>query len=188
MSRKTFLILFAAWLSQGPAAEAQTPATFSFNTNCFTTTTNYFYVREEQTNAFIRVNRCGDTSGTVSVHYATRDGTATAGLDYVTTSGTLTFSPGETEAGFSVPIIFDDVAESIETVNLTLSDPTGGAVLGPVSTAVLGIADSSPFIQIGFSSTAFAVSETDSSALVTVSRQGSTSRTVTVQFAASTGS
>src|SRR5437016_1695926 len=110
MRTKTFLILFASWLVQGTVAEAQTPATICFySSNGFCGTfTNHFLVFEEQANAFLRLSRWGDSSGTVSVHYATSDGTATAGLDYVATSGTLTFSPGQTEAVFNVPIIFDD--------------------------------------------------------------------------------
>ena len=68
-------------------------------------------------------------SGTVTVQYATSDGTATAGEDYTTTTGTLTFSPNETAKTVSVPIIDDTEEDSGETVTLTLSNPTG-AVLG----------------------------------------------------------
>ena len=106
-------------------------------------------------------------------------------MDYIAQSGMLTFEAGD--PGFNVPIIFDDLAEGPETVNLTLSDPTG-TVLGGWTSSVLLILDSPPFIQIGFGSPSLTVSEKDSSALVTVIRQGSISRTVTVQFAASSGS
>ena len=68
-------------------------------------------------------------SGTVTVQYATSDGTATAGEDYTTTTGTLTFAPNETAKTVSVPIIDDTEEDSGETVTLTLSNPTG-AVLG----------------------------------------------------------
>ena len=63
-----------------------------------------------------------DDCRTVTVDYATADGTATAGSDYTATSGTLTFAPGETTKTVSVPVIDDTVADSGETFTLTLSN------------------------------------------------------------------
>ena len=61
----------------------------------------------------------------VTVDYATADGTATAGLDYTATSGTLTFQPGETSKTVSVPITDDAVDDGGETLTLTLSSASG---------------------------------------------------------------
>jgi aryl-phospho-beta-D-glucosidase BglC (GH1 family) len=61
----------------------------------------------------------------VTVRYATADGTATAGSDYVATSGTLTFAPGETVKTVAVTVIGDTVAEGNETVFLDLTGPDG---------------------------------------------------------------
>ena len=76
-------------------------------------------------------------TGTVTVNYATADGTAVAGTDYTATSGTLTFAPGEREKKTDlVPIADDDEEDSGETFRLVLSSPTGSdanngaAVLG----------------------------------------------------------
>jgi len=87
------------------------------------------------------VQRVGDSSRTVTVDYATSDGTAKAGLDYAAASGTLIFGPGATRKTFRVIILDDGLTEPDETVNLTLSNPTGGAVLGPQKTAILTILD-----------------------------------------------
>jgi hypothetical protein len=101
-----------------------------------------YSAQEGAASATITVTRTGDTSGTVSVHYATRDGLAVAGVDYTASSGTLTFNPGDTSATFTVPLLDDHQLEGIETVNLTLSGPTGGATLvdGP-SRGILVIRD-----------------------------------------------
>ena len=75
-----------------------------------------------------RVTLESASTGTVTVNYATADGTAAAGEDYTATSGTLTFAPGETEKTVSVAIIDDTVEDSGETFTLVLSDPSGGSL------------------------------------------------------------
>ena len=65
---------------------------------------------------------------TVTVRYATSDGTAIAGADYTETSGMLSFAAGETAKTVSVPVIDDAHDESIETLTLTLSDARGAAI------------------------------------------------------------
>ncbi len=68
------------------------------------------------------------SSGTVTVDYATSNGTATAGDDYTTVSGTLTFQPGQTQKTVSVPIIDDTVEDDGETMTLTLSNASGAGI------------------------------------------------------------
>ena len=62
---------------------------------------------------------------TVTVDYATADGTATAGADYTVKSGTLTFDPGDTRKTISVPVAEDTAEEGAETFTLTLSNASG---------------------------------------------------------------
>ena len=59
---------------------------------------------------------------TLTVDYATRDGTARAGADYTHTSGALTFAPGETAKTVSVPVIDDTVEDTPETLTVKLSN------------------------------------------------------------------
>lgn len=76
----------------------------------------------------------GAASGqTVSVNYATADGTATQPADYTSASGTLTFTPGQTTRTITVPVIGETVPEANETffvnlsgaINATISDNQG---------------------------------------------------------------
>ncbi|WP_319428522.1 Calx-beta domain-containing protein [Mycobacterium sp. RTGN5] len=65
---------------------------------------------------------------TVTVQYATSNGTATAGLDYLSVSGTLNFAPGETQKIITVPVKADSLAEAIESFTLLLSNPSGTTI------------------------------------------------------------
>jgi hypothetical protein len=65
----------------------------------------------------------------VTAGYATADGTAAAGSDYVAASGTLTFAPGQVQKTVTVSVLGDTVIEPDETLRLTLSGPAG-ATLG----------------------------------------------------------
>lgn len=98
-----------------------------------------FTVAEGKPTATITVTRTGGKDGTVAVSYATGDNTAKAGSDYTSKTGTLTFAQGQTSKTFTVPILNDGTTEGIETLNLTLSNPTGGAVLGQARRALLTI-------------------------------------------------
>jgi hypothetical protein len=100
-----------------------------------------FTVSENAGVATITVTRTNGTVGGTTVNYATSNGTASAGVDYVAASGTLTFAAGETSKTFTVTILDDTLIEGNETVNLTLSSPSVGGVLGSPSTATLVIAD-----------------------------------------------
>jgi len=71
----------------------------------------------------VTLSKASDTP--VTVQYATSDGTATGGTDYVSGSGTLTFAPGVTSQMVHVDIKGDTVVEPNETFTVTLSNPTG---------------------------------------------------------------
>jgi hypothetical protein len=68
-----------------------------------------------------------DGPGNVSLHYATADGTATAGQDYQAASGTLNLSGSTTSRQVAVPVINDGVHEDSETFALNLTSLSGVA-------------------------------------------------------------
>jgi hypothetical protein len=99
----------------------------------------------EGSGAFVTVQRFGSTQVTSTIQYSTSNGTAVAGSDYVATSGTLVFNPGDQLKSFQIPLVYDKVLEPTETINLTLNNPTGSIVRG-LQTAVLEVSD--PFPQL----------------------------------------
>ena len=158
------------------------PGAIRFSASAYT-------VSESAGVATIRVERTpGSTASAVTIDYATvPGGTATPGADYLLTSGTLTFKAGEVSKTFTVPIVNDNVDEPSETVNLALSNPTGGATLGTPIAAVLTISDEDVPGAIGFSAGTYAVLESAGLALITVTRTGAAGA-VTVDFTTADGS
>ncbi len=101
------------------------------------------YLVAEGDTALITVSFDGCTTGTASVNYATSNGTATAGSDYTSVSGTFTWTAGDsTSRTFAVPTLTDGVTEPSETVSLTLSSPSGCSIGSP-NPATLTILDAS---------------------------------------------
>ena len=81
---------------------------------------------------------------TVTVDYATADGTATAGDDYTAASGTLTFAAGETTKTVSVAILDDLHDEGEETLTLRLSNPLGVRIADGEATGTIENTDAMP--------------------------------------------
>jgi hypothetical protein len=75
------------------------------------------------------ITRSGDTGAEVVVAFTTADGTATAGSDYTSISGTVTIPAGATAAVVRVPVLGDRTWERDETVQLRLTGIS--AVNGP---------------------------------------------------------
>ena len=76
----------------------------------------------------------------VTVDYATADGTATAGADYESASGSVTFQPGETERDVPVLVLDDVKNEPTETFSLRIVDYSGGSLK-------LGASEATAFIE-----------------------------------------
>jgi len=114
----------------------------------FASATNF--VTEANMLHSIEVVRANGAIGGVTVDYATSNGTAAAGEDYLMVTGTLTFAAGQLTNTFEVPILGDDIWEGNETVLLSLGNPSGGAVLVSPSTASLTIVDDDNVARMPF--------------------------------------
>ena len=94
--------------------------------------------------AQLRVDRALENTGAISVDYSTVDRTASAGSDYLPTSGTLSWAAGDSTPKFiTVPIVQDAQSEATETFNVLLQNPTGPAVVVN-GVAVVTITDDDP--------------------------------------------
>jgi hypothetical protein len=133
----------------------------------------------------IPVARLASSMGAISVHYATANGTATAGADYTATSGTLTWADGDTANKIiSVPILNDAILEGNETFTVTLSAPTGGAVLATITQATVTIIDDD---TVTFSIANVSVNERAGTATLTVTKAGTSALSNAVNYASANG-
>jgi hypothetical protein len=88
----------------------------------------------------VTVNRSGGSSGAFSVTYATSDGSAIAGINYTSTSGTLQWQSGDaTSKSFTVPVSNTSPFNGTKTFHVALSAPTNGIVLGTPSSATVTV-------------------------------------------------
>ena len=136
--------------------------------------------------AIITATLSGPSGLTVTVPYATSNGTATAGSDYTATSGTLTFAPNQTSQTIRLPIVDDTLDEVDETVALALSTPTN-ATLGVSSTSTVTIRDNDVPPTVQFSTATLAVNESAGTAVFTATLRTDSSLPMTVAYATSDG-
>ena len=141
-----------------------------------------FEADETATNALITVQRTGGTAGAVSIAFATANNTAISGVNYSNVSATLNFPNGETFQSILVPVIDDFRITPDLTVNLSLSNPQGGAALGDqyVATLLIFNDDSS----VSFASTNYSVLQNIPTGLaeITLARNGGTRTPASVTF------
>jgi hypothetical protein len=117
---------------------------------------------------------------TVTVDFATANGTAMAGSDYVASSATLTIPPLATSATFDVSINGDITVEPNETFSVNLSNASNASSIVSSSATVTIDNDDASF---QLSSASYTVQEAAGFATVSITRVGDTSRVATVQFA-----
>jgi len=129
---ETFLVNLSNPSSNAAIAKAQGTGTIQDNESAITISavdTNAPEGNNSANNLIFQVTLSGVSGQMVTVDYATASGTATAGSDYTTMAGTLTFYPGATSQVVVVPILTDTVNEGDETIFLNLTNPTGGPTL-----------------------------------------------------------
>lgn len=129
----------------------------------------------------VGLTRSNGSSGTVSVPYAFRAGTAIAGTDFTSTVGNVEFAEGVTTATLTIPITSDVLDEADETFFVDLGTPTGGATLGTIITHAVTITDDDNAGSISFNTATSNAPESGNFA-VSLTRSGGTDGAVSVSY------
>lgn len=149
-----------------------------------------YSVNENGGTVTITVNRINGDNGNVSVQYSTDSFTATAGIDFISTSGTFTWGPGDsTPRTFTVTILNDAIIQGNRIFKVNLANVTGGAIFGPHSAADVTIVDDDlPLAgKVQFAVDAYQAMENDGSVVVTVVRVNGNLSPITVTYSTSNG-
>ena len=112
-----------------------------FGPGILSLSTNSYVVSASAINVLINVVRTNGFTGPVGVGFFTSDGTATAGVDYVSTNGVLNFADGETNKSILISIIPNTLPIGDVVFQVTLTNATGGATLSGGVIAVVRITD-----------------------------------------------
>ncbi len=151
--------------------------------------TNVFFVTEGITMAAFSVRLAPTTTYTVTVNYETINDTALDSEDYITSSGIITFTPGNTNQTFSVPITDDALIEWSETFTILLSSPSPPVpttTLGTPYSATVTILDNDMSV-INFAAGVFTTTENVGSLPITVTLNPTSTDTITVTYTTANG-
>ncbi len=138
------------------------------------------------TSATFTVTLSSSSTDTVTVQYATANGTATAGSDYVTASGTVTFTPGDVSEPVSITVNGDTTFEPNETFNVNLSGTANATIADNQGVGTINNDDGQPTISINDVSVTEGNAATTSAGF-TVSLSNASSQTITVNYATTDG-
>lgn len=131
----------------------------------------------------------GGITETDTVDFVTSDGTAIAGTDYVAVNTQMVFTASARTQTMNVPIIYNPLPTGNRTVNITISNPQGGADLQSPSSAVLTIIDSgTPLVNVAVGNVTASEGDSGTTSFdFPVSLSTASVVTVTVAYATSDG-
>ena len=125
-------------------------------------------------------------TSSVTVNWATTNGTATSGSDYVAGAGLLSFAPGETTKLITVDILGDTAVEANETFTVGLSGPSTNARIA-VAAATGTVTNDDAAVVPALAIAGVSAAEGQGTFLFTVTLSGATTSTVSVRFATANG-
>jgi len=157
--------------------------------------TNYYTANLSAKSISFVVNRVVGSKGTLTVQYATTNGTAVNGVDYIGATNTLTWVSGDVSPRIvTIPLVTNSlVGTSDKQFGVNLFNPTWNGtnsplVLGAVTSAVLNIVDDNSNGTFQFAASSYLVNENGGSATITVTRTGSGLGAAAVNYTTANGS
>jgi Big-like domain-containing protein/Calx-beta domain-containing protein len=139
-------------------------------------------------NATFTVSLSPSSSQTVTVSYATASNTATAPSDYTSTSGTLTFAPGQTSLPITVSVNGDTLVEGNETYFVNLSSATNATMARAQGVGTIVDDDSAPLPSLSINDVSIPEGNSGTAnATFTVSLSAASGQSVTVNYATASG-
>jgi hypothetical protein len=124
----------------------------------------------------------------VVVQYATANGTAVAGVDYVANTGSVTFNPGDSSKTVTVLALGTPLAQPTKTFVLNITGASNATVgAGTKATGTILNNNPRPAVSVG-NATAAEASSGNKTATFTVNLSSASGQTVTVQYATADGS
>ena len=146
------------------------------------------------------VNRVAGNSGTLYVQYATTNGTALNGQDYIGATNTLKWDSGDASARIvTIQLTNNGVVGANKSFVVNLRNPTNGVLAAPglfynanspgsVTNATLTIVNDNSYGTLQFSAPSYLASENGGYATITVLRTGGIAGPISTHFATSNGS
>jgi len=154
-SSETFLVNLSN-ASNASIADAQGVGTIIDDDNPPSITINDVTVTEGNSGtntAVFPVNLSAASGLTITVDYATAEGTATEPEDYTYTAGTLIFTPGDTTENISVPIVGDTIDEGAsEAFTVVLTSPANATISKGTGTGTINDNDPAPTVDFDLAS------------------------------------
>ncbi len=132
----------------------------------------------------LTVNRVGTNSSTF-VSYATSDGTAVAGSNYISSTGTLLFNAGETIKTFDIALLHDPRVTGPLSFNVDLFNASPGVQIFANNPATVTINDADP--GFAFTNANFFTYKSGTNVLISVVRSNANTGLVSVNFNTSDG-
>jgi len=150
---------------------------------CFSS--SLFWATEDEGQAELTVSRLNGDTGIISVDFATTTGSsAHAGVDFISTNGTLELTNGQLSASIYVDLINDTLDEANETFGVNLSNPVGAALASQTNTTLV-LVDDDESGSLSFSSSMYTCSETSGIVSLMLTRTGGSDGGISVDYSTS---
>jgi uncharacterized protein (DUF1800 family)/ribosomal protein L35AE/L33A len=167
-----------------PAQVTDPPGTIAFASS------NYSVAQSAATITLL-VSRTDGATGAISAAYASAAGTASTGVDFTNTVGTLNWADGDTaQKSIVVPILTTGEYSGTRAFSVTLSAVSGGATLGTPSSAAVSITGTATPTMSGalaLSAASYSVAQNAGTLVVTVKRSNGSDGAVQVSYATVNG-